>query len=50
MPTENLRFREVSLTFKVAETALEEEIKRTCRYEYPTMIKTLGMKYNDLKH
>lgn len=42
VPTENLRFREVSLTFKVAETAMEEEIKRTCRYEYPMMIKKLG--------
>uniref|UniRef100_A0A8W8L1V6 ATP-binding cassette sub-family E member 1 n=1 Tax=Magallana gigas TaxID=29159 RepID=A0A8W8L1V6_MAGGI len=35
VPTENLRFRETSLTFKVAETAIEEEIKRMCRYEYP---------------
>ncbi|OWF44963.1 ATP-binding cassette sub-family E member 1-like [Mizuhopecten yessoensis] len=42
VPTENLRFREVSLTFKVAETAMEEEIKRMCRYEYPTMTKKLG--------
>jgi hypothetical protein len=43
VPTENLRFREVSLTFKVAETAIEEEIKRMCRYEYPTMKKLLGL-------
>ncbi|KAJ8297673.1 hypothetical protein KUTeg_024204 [Tegillarca granosa] len=42
VPTENLRFREASLTFKVAETALEEEIKRMCRYEYPDMKKKLG--------
>lgn len=42
VPTENLRFREVSLTFKVAETAIEEEIKRMCRYEYPNMKKLLG--------
>ncbi|XP_069130464.1 ATP-binding cassette sub-family E member 1-like [Argopecten irradians] len=42
VPTENLRFRETSLTFKVAETAMEEEIKRMCRYEYPTMSKKLG--------
>ncbi|XP_052796245.1 ATP-binding cassette sub-family E member 1-like [Mya arenaria] len=42
VPTENLRFREVSLTFKVAETAMEEEIKRMCRYEYPDMVKNLG--------
>lgn len=42
VPTENLRFRQESLTFKVAETAMEEEIKRLCRYEYPTMVKNLG--------
>lgn len=42
VPTENLRFRETSLTFKVAETAMEEEIKRMCRYEYPRMLKDLG--------
>lgn len=42
VPTENLRFRETSLTFKVAETAFEEEIKRMCRYEYPEMVKKLG--------
>ncbi|XP_052279033.1 ATP-binding cassette sub-family E member 1-like isoform X2 [Dreissena polymorpha] len=42
VPTENLRFREVSLTFKVSETALEEEIERMCRYEYPLMTKNLG--------
>ncbi|KAL5012858.1 hypothetical protein ScPMuIL_011409 [Solemya velum] len=42
VPTENLRFRETSLTFKVAETAIEEEIKRMCRYEYPNMQKNLG--------
>ena len=42
MPTENLRFRETSLVFKVAETAMEEEIKRMCRYDYPNMTKELG--------
>ncbi|KAG1714729.1 ATP-binding cassette sub-family E member 1 [Nymphon striatum] len=42
VPTENLRFRQTSLIFKVAETAAEEEIKRMCRYEYPDMIKTMG--------
>jgi len=41
VPTENLRFREESLTFKVAESATEEEIKRMARYEYPRMTKTL---------
>ncbi|KAK6173569.1 hypothetical protein SNE40_016994 [Patella caerulea] len=42
VPTENLRFRESSLTFKLAETAMEDEIKRDCRYEYPDMKKVLG--------
>ncbi|XP_076467693.1 ATP-binding cassette sub-family E member 1-like [Babylonia areolata] len=42
VPTENLRFRETALTFKVAETALEEEVKRMCRYEYPRMMKQMG--------
>lgn len=41
VPTENLRFREESLTFKVSETAEEEELKRMRRYSYPTMEKTL---------
>ena len=49
VPTENLRFRETSLVFKVSETATEEEIKRFCRYEYPKMKKVLGIsKYNFL--
>ncbi|KAJ6219753.1 hypothetical protein RDWZM_005565 [Blomia tropicalis] len=42
VPTENLRFREASLVFKVAETASDEEIKRMCRYEYPKMVKRMG--------
>ncbi|CAG7831653.1 unnamed protein product [Allacma fusca] len=42
VPTENLRFREESLIFKVAESATEEEIKRMSRYEYPNMVKTMG--------
>lgn len=43
VPTENLRFREVSLTFKVAENIeTEEEAKRHARYRYPNMNKTLG--------
>lgn len=42
VPTENLRFRESSLVFKVAETAdKEEEIKRMRRYRYPSMQKQL---------
>lgn len=42
VPTENLRFREESLTFKVSETLSEEEIKRMCRFKYPTMTKKMG--------
>lgn len=42
VPTENLRFRDESLIFKVAESATEEEVKRMTHYEYPVMTKTLG--------
>lgn len=42
VPTENLRFRETSLVFKVAETAAEEEVKKMCRYHYPNMKKSMG--------
>ncbi|KAL6487763.1 hypothetical protein MHYP_G00043890 [Metynnis hypsauchen] len=42
VPTENLRFREASLVFKVAETATEEEVKKMCRYQYPNMQKVMG--------
>ena len=42
VPTENLRFREESLVFKVAESATEEEVKRMNHYEYPKMSKSMG--------
>ncbi|KAG1335048.1 ABC transporter E family member 2 [Cocos nucifera] len=44
VPTENLRFRDESLTFKVAETPQEsgEDIQTYQRYRYPTMSKTQG--------
>ncbi|XP_057545546.1 ABC transporter E family member 2 [Amaranthus tricolor] len=44
VPTENLRFRDESLTFKVAETPQDnaEEIETYARYKYPTMTKTQG--------
>eukprot|EP00041_Stephanoeca_diplocostata_P035549 m.1258484 g.1258484 ORF g.1258484 m.1258484 type:complete len:616 (+) comp24719_c0_seq5:41-1888(+) len=42
VPTENLRFRETSLTFKVSEQAQEEDIEHLTQYEYPTMTKTMG--------
>lgn len=41
MPTENLRFREESLTFKVVEQdTKEDEVKKFLRYQYPAMKKT----------
>lgn len=42
VPTENLRFRDISLIFKVSETAAEEEGNRMRRAEYPRMTKKLG--------
>ena len=42
VPTENLRFRDVALTFKVSETADREEVKRMRSYQYPEMAKDLG--------
>lgn len=42
VPTENLRFRDESLVFKVAESATEEEVKRMNHYEYPHMTKSMG--------
>lgn len=40
VPTENLRFREESLTFKVAEQQMEEDVKKFARFQYPDMTKT----------
>lgn len=43
VPTENLRFRDTSLQFRLAETADdEEEIEHHHMYSYPNMTKTLG--------
>ena len=43
VPTENLRFRDDSLTFKLAETADEGlENDKNRMYEYPEMSKQLG--------
>ncbi|CAL1699232.1 unnamed protein product [Somion occarium] len=42
IPTENLRFRQESLTFKMVETAEEILIDKTRHYSYPSMTKTLG--------
>lgn len=43
VPTENLRFRDSSLVFRLAESAAEEDVKRMCRYEYPDMTKNMGV-------
>lgn len=42
IPTENLRFRQDALTFKISETAEEIIGDKTRRYSYPSMTKTLG--------
>lgn len=42
IPTENLRFREESLSFKMMETAEELIIDKTRHYSYPSMTKTMG--------
>ncbi|RDX50526.1 P-loop containing nucleoside triphosphate hydrolase protein [Lentinus brumalis] len=42
IPTENLRFREESLSFKMVETAEEVIIDKTRHYSYPSMTKTMG--------
>ncbi|KAL6285166.1 hypothetical protein ACE6H2_009556 [Prunus campanulata] len=44
IPTENLRFRDESLTFKVVGTPQEsgDEIGTYARYRYPSMARTLG--------
>lgn len=43
VPTENLRFRDTALTFRLAETGdAEEEIEHHHMYHYPQMAKTLG--------
>lgn len=44
VPTENLRFREESLTFRVSETVVEGDVdeKKFLRYSYPRMVKTQG--------
>lgn len=41
VPTENLRFREEALSFKVATNSEDEISKPTAHYKYPAMVKTL---------
>jgi ATP-binding cassette subfamily E protein 1 len=42
VPTENMRFRETSLSFKVTDALENEVIKRDAHYQYPECEKTLG--------
>lgn len=49
VPTENLRFREVSLTFKVAEEADERVDERMYKTEYPDLRKKMGDFLLDVK-
>lgn len=42
IPTENLRFREESLTFRIAEVTDDLAIDRSRAFKYPSMQKTLG--------
>lgn len=42
IPTENLRFREESLQFRIAEAGDEFVIDRTRGFRYPTLEKTMG--------
>jgi ATP-binding cassette subfamily E protein 1 len=42
VPTENLRFRDESLQFRLAETADDTEIEKMRRFSYPAMKKVLG--------
>eukprot|EP00933_Yihiella_yeosuensis_P044837 TRINITY_DN40109_c0_g1_i1.p1 TRINITY_DN40109_c0_g1~~TRINITY_DN40109_c0_g1_i1.p1 ORF type:complete len:612 (+),score=149.95 TRINITY_DN40109_c0_g1_i1:88-1923(+) len=49
IPTENLRFREVSLTFRVAEDVDEKKLERSCCTKYPDMSKKMGEFKLDIK-
>lgn len=42
IPAENMRFREDSLTFKIAETAEDDVVERSSAVKYPAMKKQLG--------
>jgi ATP-binding cassette subfamily E protein 1 len=44
-PTENLRFRDSALDFKVSETGDEKQVKRLRRHEYQTMVKRFGQAF-----
>jgi ATP-binding cassette, sub-family E, member 1 len=42
IPTENLRFREESLTFRLAEAGEDYQVDKARGFQYPKMAKTLG--------
>ncbi|KAM3724866.1 Protein Pixie [Dirofilaria immitis] len=42
IPTENMRFRDSELSFKVTDQAEKEVVKRTARYTYPSFTKRIG--------
>lgn len=42
IPTENLRFREESLTFRIAEAGDEFLVDKGRAFNYPSMEKTMG--------
>uniref|UniRef100_A0AC35TJC9 ATP-binding cassette sub-family E member 1 n=1 Tax=Rhabditophanes sp. KR3021 TaxID=114890 RepID=A0AC35TJC9_9BILA len=42
IPTENMRFRDSALNFKVTDQQEREQAKRNCLYAYPTCKKQLG--------
>jgi len=49
IPTENMRFREDALSFKVSENATEEEVRRVTKAKYPDMSKTMGSFHLDVE-
>eukprot|EP00478_Filoreta_tenera_P000138 GABV01000138.1.p1 GENE.GABV01000138.1~~GABV01000138.1.p1 ORF type:complete len:416 (+),score=170.96 GABV01000138.1:149-1249(+) len=49
IPTENLRFREVELSFKVAENVTEEDNKQDRMYDYPAMKNNWALFHSKLK-
>lgn len=50
IPTENMRFRDVELTFRVAENfSQRDEVKRDRSIKYPSMSKTLGTFHLDIE-
>jgi ATP-binding cassette subfamily E protein 1 len=42
IPTENLRFRDTSMSFRLMESVDDEHVEHFAQYKYPSMSKTLG--------